>query len=216
MNLKVNEIFTSIQGEGRFQGYPAIFVRLSGCNLNCNFCDTKYHTKGNEIAHNLLVTQIASFKPSIVVWTGGEPLLQLTKIRKVINILDELIKREYRLLRQHLETNGEILTPSKLITCLDIFDYICVSPKNKKTAERVYTLKQDFGCDRNELDIKVVTDLETVGVDLLPYADILMPLTTYTNKDKKIRQKVWRYCTTHNKLYSSRMHIEVWGKEKGV
>ena len=66
-------------------------------------------------------------------------------------------------------------------------------------------------------DIKVVTDLDKVGVDMLEFATMLMPLSTYDyEKDIEIRQKVWNYCVEHNLLYSGRLHVEIWGKRRKV
>ncbi|MBD3412973.1 MAG: radical SAM protein, partial [Candidatus Aminicenantes bacterium] len=79
--LKITEVFSSIQGEGLRQGQPTLFVRLTGCNLECDFCDTKYAWKGGE---KLKINQILKkmkkeheeFPAQWVCITGGEPLIQ--------------------------------------------------------------------------------------------------------------------------------------------
>lgn len=76
---KINEIFYSIQGEGYHAGTPAVFVRFSGCNLQCPFCDTRHETgkemTGQEIANE--VDRLTNGRAGLIVLTGGEPLLQL-------------------------------------------------------------------------------------------------------------------------------------------
>ena len=74
---KVNEIFYTLQGEGRFTGTPAVFLRFSGCNLACSFCDTEF-TEYSLLSLNRIVEQVCIFPSRHIVITGGEPLLQLT------------------------------------------------------------------------------------------------------------------------------------------
>lgn len=98
--LYLTEIFYSIQGEGSDAGYPCVFVRLSGCDLRCSWCDTEYSFKRGE-PHTLeeILRQVASYGVSRVEVTGGEPLLQ----KGVFELMDLLVKRGYRVL---LETGG--------------------------------------------------------------------------------------------------------------
>ncbi len=63
-------------------------------------------------------------------------------------------------------------------------------------------------------DIKIVTDLE-MNRDLIPYATMLMPLTTFTSKDKDIERRIWDYCVQNNIVYSPRLQINLWGRERG-
>ncbi|MDR2805554.1 MAG: 7-carboxy-7-deazaguanine synthase QueE, partial [Dysgonamonadaceae bacterium] len=77
MNLNVNEIFYSLQGEGARQGEASIFIRLSGCNLKCSFCDTDY-AESKEMNLGQILTILKQFPCQWIVWTGGEPALQLT------------------------------------------------------------------------------------------------------------------------------------------
>ena len=120
--LKVSEIFTSVQGEGLRQGEPTIFVRLTGCNLRCDFCDTKYAWEGGD---NISVLQIMEqvkqqhkeFPADWVCITGGEPLLQ--DIRE----LTQKLKGED--LRIQIETNGTRFQKLPV-------DWYTVSPKPDK------------------------------------------------------------------------------------
>lgn len=112
--LKVKEIFHSIQGEGAHAGEASIFIRLSGCNHNCAYCDTDW-TGGEEFSveeiWNIIHSDIKSKK---IIWTGGEPLLQLDSA--VIRYFN------YRGYKQSIETNGSIPLPRGL-------DYVVCSPK---------------------------------------------------------------------------------------
>jgi len=117
--MKINEIFFSLQGEGIWTGLPNIFVRTSGCNLRCSFCDTKYAYKdGKEMNIKEILNQISKYNCKYICITGGEPLLQ----NETENLIDDLLKKSYKIC---LETNGSIsikkLSDKKsLIISLDI------------------------------------------------------------------------------------------------
>ena len=112
--MKVNEIFYSLQGEGYNTGRAAVFVRLSGCNLSCPFCDTE-HEHGKEMGVVEIANAIERFPAKFVVITGGEPSLQLTE-----RFVDELHGRG---LLVAVETNGTLPLPSNV-------DWITLSPKD--------------------------------------------------------------------------------------
>lgn len=118
--MRVNEIFYSIQGEGRYTGTPSIFIRLSGCNLKCNFCDTK-HQSYKEYTEDEIIQEIAKYPAKHVVITGGEPFLQLTN-----SFIEKLHQAEKFI---QIETNGTIplnkchLTNIDWITCSPKFEF---------------------------------------------------------------------------------------------
>ncbi len=117
--MKINEIFYSIQGEGIQSGLPTIFIRLTGCNLRCNYCDTKYaYTKGKELSINEIILKLKKFTCNTVCITGGEPLIN----EDILELVNTLSKNNYRIL---IETNGSkkidsLLSFQKLIVSLDI------------------------------------------------------------------------------------------------
>ncbi len=75
--LKVNEIFYSLQGESSFAGWPCVFVRLTGCNLRCSYCDTQYaYESGKDYSIAEILECISLIKCRLVEITGGEPLIQ--------------------------------------------------------------------------------------------------------------------------------------------
>ena len=114
---RVNEIFYSIQGEGEFAGTPAVFVRFSGCNLACPWCDTD-HSHAEEMTRGELEDAVRKLLEArdgaIIVLTGGEPALQLHE--------DEPLFRGFAE-RICIETNGTQPVP-------DWVDWVTVSPKN--------------------------------------------------------------------------------------
>lgn len=98
--MKVNEIFLSIQGEGISTGYPTIFIRFTGCNLRCSYCDTKYsYHDGIEMSPEDIYNKIKEYKYKRICITGGEPLLQ-EDIEKLLLLLNEY--------EVNIETNGSI------------------------------------------------------------------------------------------------------------
>ena len=76
--MLINEIFYSLQGEGVHMGKASIFIRLSRCNLRCSFCDTEFDS-GTEMTIEELRDAIAPYPGRRIIWTGGEPTLQLTE-----------------------------------------------------------------------------------------------------------------------------------------
>lgn len=116
MKYKINEIFYSIQGEGSYSGSPAIFIRFSGCNLKCDFCDTKHET-GRLYTKEKIYQQIKDYAVRIIIFTGGEPTLQIDN-----ELCLYLKEKGYRL---HIETNGTNKVNN-------LIDFITVSPKIDK------------------------------------------------------------------------------------
>lgn len=99
--LKINEIFFSIQGESTWSGMPCIFVRLSGCPLRCSYCDTSYaFTEGSPMSLDQIINDITSHDAALVEITGGEPLIQPS----VHPLMTQLCELGYTVL---LETSGE-------------------------------------------------------------------------------------------------------------
>lgn len=88
--LKIHEIYYSIQGESTYAGRPCVFIRLTGCNLRCTYCDTKYaFYDGKEMSVQEVIDQIKKYDCRLVEITGGEPLLQDECIDLMKNLCDE-------------------------------------------------------------------------------------------------------------------------------
>ena len=104
MIYKVNEIFTSIDGEGIRQGYLCSFVRLYGCNLHCNYCDTRYACEQNNYTSMSLaqiVARLQEYKVKRVTITGGEPLLA----ENIKELVAKLVSESFYI---NIETNGSV------------------------------------------------------------------------------------------------------------
>jgi 7-carboxy-7-deazaguanine synthase len=101
--MKLVEIFKSIQGEGKNQGIPCVFIRLAGCNLACSWCDTPHsHDGGEEFDNDKIVRSVDESGCKEVCITGGEPLLQVAELRVLLARLSRL---GYSI---EIETNGTI------------------------------------------------------------------------------------------------------------
>ena len=100
--LNITEIFYSLQGEAKEVGIPTVFVRLTGCPLRCNYCDTTYAFKGNNpLSIKSIMEQIKKYNTRYVCVTGGEPMAQ----SNCLILLDTLIKAGYK---TSMETSGSI------------------------------------------------------------------------------------------------------------
>ena len=111
---KINEIFYSLQGEGRHTGVPSVFVRFCGCNLKCDFCDTR-HEQGRGMTDDEIIAEINRYPAKRIVLTGGEPSLFIYS--DFILDLKEKTGKEIA-----IETNGTKKIPEEV-------DWVTVSPK---------------------------------------------------------------------------------------
>ena len=115
--MQVTEIFKSIQGESTFAGLPCIFIRLTGCNLRCSWCDTEYAFHGGtNMTLDEVMGKVSAFGGKLVEVTGGEPLLQ----DEVYPLMDRLLADQYQVL---LETSGERpidRVPAEVVKVVDV------------------------------------------------------------------------------------------------
>ena len=115
--LEVTEIYKSIQGESSHTGLPCVFVRLTGCNLRCVWCDTAHAFHGGrKMSVQDVVGKVQSFGIGLVEITGGEPLQQ----KEVFTLMDALLKENFRVM---LETSGSLSVadvPSPVIKIIDL------------------------------------------------------------------------------------------------
>jgi 7-carboxy-7-deazaguanine synthase len=104
MKIKINEIFLSIQGEGLQSGLPTIFIRTTGCNLRCEWCDTQYaYNDGEELSLGEIIEECKKYKTKNVCLTGGEPLLHK---EESLQLIKELVEKNFEVV---VETNGAVV-----------------------------------------------------------------------------------------------------------
>jgi 7-carboxy-7-deazaguanine synthase len=227
--MKIAEIFYSIQGEGTLAGVPSVFVRTSGCNLRCDWCDTPYTSwkpEGREIEIGEILSQVLAHKASHVVVTGGEPM-----IAEGIVELTERLKESG--LHITIETAGTVEKP---VIC----DLMSISPKlaNSTPREREggrwaaqhdrlryqpqvlrklmsdydYQLKFVIARPEDLAEIEVVID-ET-GADRGRV--VLMPEGIDAATLQERARWLVEICKRENFRYGPRLHIDLFGNLRGV
>ena len=136
--LNITEIFYSLQGEAKEVGIPTVFVRLTGCPLRCNYCDTAYAFKGNNpLSIESIMEKVEKYNTHYVCVTGGEPMAQ----RNCLILLDTLIEAGYKV---SIETSGSI----------------DISPVNKKVSV-VMDLKTPSSTEQSQNRYENITLLES-------------------------------------------------------
>lgn len=178
--MRINEIFYSIQGEGRFTGHAAVFVRFAGCNLKCPFCDTDFNDY-TELTEDEIVENVKRYGCKLCVMTGGEPTLQLTA-----SLVDKLHKENIFVA---VETNGTRDVPENV-------DWITCSPKEafvgnvgKPIIKKANELKLVFDGKH---------DVKDYGIDSENY--YLQPCDTgFVKPNEEIKKELVKYVLNHNK-----------------
>ncbi len=172
INMLVNEIFYSLQGEGMLAGTPSVFVRLAGCPFRCRWCDTAYawdYAAGEELGPDEIVAQVQQWPCGFIVLTGGEPMAGPD-----LSVRPGLVDLTHRLkdLGQHItiETTGSFFVPD--LAC----NLLSISPKLSNSVSRLTNVgcavhTNSTGADRSLVGTGHPTDLETVRrlMDAYPY-----------------------------------------------
>lgn len=212
--MKVSEIFHSLSGEGITQGYPAIFLRLAGCNLNCKWCDTEYAKSGGE---KLSLQQVAALILSHcpvkhIIITGGEPLLQVLEVQALIGLLDSGFQFT-------IETNGSLPVQSMLKPNVSV----CMDVKLPSSGMQDKLMKENLQVLRETDEVKYVVADE---VDW-NYAQFM--INQYKCRAQVCFSPVWGNQEWFQKLaelvlkegpvgakYSIQLHKVIWGNRRGV
>ncbi len=217
--MRISEIFASIAGEGSWMGRPSIFIRFSGCNLACEWCDEKHARTGENLSVDEVVEKVVEMSGSIrrVVITGGEPLLQKESCVKLIK---ELKKLNYDVM---IETNGTLLNrlnqeeKEAVRSC-----EITVSPKQGKISGNAiraaislasqfkFVVGEGEGAWKPE---EVKKAVEKYGIS--KNAVWLMPMSVNDVIDDELAREVWEFCVREGYNYSDRLHVRVWKNIRG-
>ncbi len=186
MKANISEIFYSIQGEGQTIGFPAIFVRFCGCNLNCPFCDTKYALNcENWMEYKEIIREVKQYPSKRVIFTGGEPALQDDFIAYFMRDNPEYIYQ--------IETNGTIIFKD-----IERFNHITISPKMfalKKEVlielnKRANSIEFKFVVTENFYnELRLIKDLNLKNVVFQPIWENETMLD-YLKKGRKIIEKI--------------------------
>jgi 7-carboxy-7-deazaguanine synthase len=223
--LKIAELFYSIQGEGSLVGVPSVFIRTSGCNLRCAWCDTPYTSwqpEGADLTLGQIVDDVKAHPARHVVVTGGEPMIA----PEIVPLTERL-----RGLGWHItiETAGTVVQP---VAC----DLMSISPKLANSTPTGGWAAQH---DRLRIQLEVLLELMgrypyqlkfviaepgdldevraligTLGADRSRV--ILMPEGTDRNRLRE--RAVWlaEICKEEGFRFSPRLHVELWGNRRGV
>ncbi len=225
MNIKVCEMFQSIQGEGILQGIPSVLIRLVGCNLSCDWCDTKdVLYKGNYFTLNEqeLLERLSQYNSKYIIITGGEPTL-FEQLGQLISVLQN---RGYHIT---VETNGTINTK---IDC----DLLSISPKLSNSIPKSIKSKEqreDYNQKRinikairsyirnNNYQIKfVVRDMQEDFDEIKELLDelgeydkeriLIMPQAASIEQLNKVQAEIVRLCILNNMRYANRLQLQIW------
>ncbi len=228
--MRIAEIYNSIQGEGFLTGTDSIFVRASGCNLRCQWCDTRYASwepEGDDISVDAILAKVDGFDGSHVVVTGGEPML----FAELIPLCTRLRQADYHIT---VETAGTLYLP---VEC----DLMSISPKlanstpayedaldwhmRHETARHaphvIRQLVQEH-CYQVKFVIDEPADCEEVDRYLagLPQIDrgrvLLMPQGTDVEVLEEVEDWLKPYCSRHGFGYCPRKQIEWFGLVRGT
>ena len=230
--LPVEEIFSSIQGEGRWAGYPAIFIRLAYCNLGCVWCDTRFTWDKDKIDHGTLlqideivatveaVTPRNSDRSNLhIVLTGGEPMLHQEILAHLISALKESGFEYFE-----IETNGTIVPNGDLTRLISWWN---CSPKlsnnglsadenlnNEAISAILQTKKADFKfVIRKREDIDEL--LATFGLHVSADRIMLMAEGSTLAAQAAALPVVIEACREFGFRFSPRLHIMAWGNQRG-
>jgi 7-cyano-7-deazaguanosine (preQ0) biosynthesis protein QueE len=221
--LKLSEIFYSLQGEGIDAGKPAVFIRTALCNLSCVWCDTKYtwdwshydyDREVSEMTISSIQEQISRFDTKHCVITGGEPLIQQTKL---IPLLSNLKNEDYFI---EVETNGTILPSEMLERFVDRWN---VSPKlqNSSISKQYREVQScmEYYAKNSKAVIKFVicnqSDLAEVKTlvgkyELKSQRIILMPEGNSAAEIIKKSKWLAEICLSNGYRLSIRLHTLIW------
>ena len=222
------EIFRSIQGEGVNAGAPAVFLRLATCNLSCSWCDTKYTWDWGSYDYEREVVSLAVDEverrlvqlgcPNLVV-TGGEPLLQQRVLAPMLTSL------KAQGLHTEVETNGTLRPTPEMAGAVSQWN---VSPKldnsgNEPSRRHAPAALEAFGALESAYFKFVMVepgDLDEVGLlvdryGIPPERVVLMPEGVTPEAVTRRGRWVAQACTERGYRFSTRLHILLWGDERG-
>ena len=211
LNVSVNEIFYSIQGEAKNSGKPTIFIRTAGCPFNCSYCDTEYaFTDGKQTKISKIISSLKKYNTKYITVTGGEPLAQ----KNINALLNELLKNSYIV---SIETSGlvkiddipedieivmDVKTPSSNESDKNIFENLKII-NNKDVLKFVIGSKEDYEWSKNVL---FENNLQShPNIYFSPVHEKLKPSSIAS----------WILNDSLNVTLQLQIHKYIWGNERG-
>ncbi len=231
--MLISEIFYSVQGEGTLVGVPSVFVRTSGCNLRCRWCDTPYASwkpEGTEMSIEAILQAVNEHPTRFVVVTGGEPMVA----KEMPRLLQQL-----REAGKHITIESAGTIPPEGVAC----DLASISPKlahstpDEASAGKAWVEKHErlrlqpevlrAWCSRYDFQLKCVIAseadvlevkavIESIGIEIPPEKVLLMP-EGITQEALNARQMLLvDICKREGWRYSPRLHIDLFGNKRGT
>lgn len=231
--MRISEIFYSIQGEGELTGVPTVFIRTSGCNLRCRWCDTPYaswNPEGEEMSIEDIIKEVKKHPARHCVLTGGEPM-----VARGIKELAAALRAEG--LHITIETAGTM--PPEEIAC----DLASLSPKLSSSTPRTGEIEQSWierheqtrlrpevlraWLDAGNYQLKFVYThpsdfdeidalIESIGIPVPAAKILLMPEGTDEAHIAARQTELVSLCTKRGNRYCDRLHIRLFGNTKGT
>jgi 7-carboxy-7-deazaguanine synthase len=227
--MKIAEVFYSIQGEGMLAGVPSVFVRTSGCNLRCTWCDTPYTSwkpEGEDLTLDSLLENVRRHGATHVVVTGGEPMIQ----EDIVTLTQRL--KEFDL-HVTIETAGTVFQP---VAC----DLMSISPKlanstplqreggrwaaqHDRIRYRPAVLKKLMAACPYQLKFVVSAPADLEEIETIVAATgadrsrvVLMPEGTDAGTLSERARWLVDLCKNTGFRYGPRLHIDIYGNQRGV
>lgn len=231
--MLISEIFYSVQGEGALAGVPSVFVRTSGCNLRCRWCDTPYASwkpEGREMSVEVILEAVEACPTRFVVVTGGEPMVA----KEMAALLAKLRERGKHIT---IETAGTIAPEGVACDLASISPKLAHSTPDEASAGKAWVekhgrlrlqpdvlrawcsnygfqLKFVIASEADVLEVKSV--IESIGLEIAPEKVLLMP-EGITQEALKARQMLLvDICKREGWRYSPRLHIDLFGNKRGT
>ena len=224
--MKISEIFYSVQGEGGLVGVPSIFIRTSGCNLRCSWCDTPYaswHPEGEELSIDRILELTAEYRAARhVVLTGGEPMI----MPGIVELSERLRERGLHIT---IETAGTVHAP---VAC----DLMSISPKlSNSTPEGVFRTQHERLRIQPDVLRQLIAEydyqLKFVIANEPDLAEARQLIATLNAPSQKVilmpegisaevlnDRGFWiaELCKEHGYRFSPRLHVHLYGNRRGT
>lgn len=231
--MLISEIFYSVQGEGSLVGTPSVFVRTSGCNLRCGWCDTPYASwkpEGGEMSVTAILDAVNQHPTRFVVVTGGEPMIA----KEMAALLAKLREAGKHIT---IETAGTIAPAGVACDLASISPKLAHSTPDEALAGRAWVERHErlrlqpevlqAWCSAYAFQLKFVVAseadvaevkgvIESIGGEIAPERVLLMPEGITQEKMRERQGWVVEVCRREGWRYSPRLHIELFGNQRGT